>query len=269
MLLFATQDNMLILSHACDHSSLVAKISDALKINNNPVRSYFPFFLLRGSLCNVIAKVLDCSLKVSKFELQSYYYVTYLWERYETTYPLMYRLNSLTAVLLQGWLWHWITHKGLYAIKKRSQSNLISCCVSLACSKTLFLCSSFIFFQLFLLAVPVWSSLCTSKLFHKQFATIFLVKQWAKQEIFLKKYQVITFFAWILNYKRIVLKNSMFDWKKKNPRRRRTNWLRKGWKNFLFGRYEDKYNMWMNEWVKHKQKYSIHIIHLKMVPSSH
>ena len=30
-----------------------------------------------------------------------------------------YELNSITALFLQGWLWHWITHKSWYAIKQR------------------------------------------------------------------------------------------------------------------------------------------------------
>ena len=34
-----------------------------------------------------------------------------------------YRLNSTTTVLLQGWLWHYITHEGWYAIKQRHQTT--------------------------------------------------------------------------------------------------------------------------------------------------
>ena len=29
----------------------------------------------------------------------------------------------LSTVLLQGWPWHWITHKGWYVIKQRNQTN--------------------------------------------------------------------------------------------------------------------------------------------------
>ena len=43
---------------------------------------------------------------------------------------LSYGLNSTTTVLLQVWLWHWITHEGWYAIKQRSQTKpeKIICC---------------------------------------------------------------------------------------------------------------------------------------------
>ena len=30
--------------------------------------------------------------------------------------------NSITAVPLQGWLRHWITHEGWYGIKQRNQT---------------------------------------------------------------------------------------------------------------------------------------------------
>ena len=66
-----------------------------------------PMFILthfRGEL-----KMLDCSIEVSKFELQSCYYVYFqtntLGERYELTYPPSYGINSFTAVLLQEWFW--------------------------------------------------------------------------------------------------------------------------------------------------------------------
>ena len=29
------------------------------------------------------------------------------------------RVNSITAILIQGWIWYWITHEGWYAIKMR------------------------------------------------------------------------------------------------------------------------------------------------------
>ena len=39
-------------------------------------------------------------------------------------YPLSYRLNSTTTVLLQGWLWHLFkTHKSWYAIKQRNKTK--------------------------------------------------------------------------------------------------------------------------------------------------
>ena len=47
----------------------------------------------------------------------------YPWERYEPPYPLSYELDSTTTVVLEGWLWHWITYKGWYAIKQRNQTR--------------------------------------------------------------------------------------------------------------------------------------------------
>ena len=40
--------------------------------------------------------------------------------------PICYRLNSITAILLQGWLLHLITHEGWYAIKQRNQTKNLS-----------------------------------------------------------------------------------------------------------------------------------------------
>ena len=34
-----------------------------------------------------------------------------------------YGLNSITVILPPGWLWHWITNKGWYAIKQRNQTS--------------------------------------------------------------------------------------------------------------------------------------------------
>ena len=73
-----------------------------------------------------MAKVLDWDTVVSQFEIQSSYYVHFqmntTWERYENPDPPSYRLNSITDVLLQGWLWHEITHEGWYAIKHKNQN---------------------------------------------------------------------------------------------------------------------------------------------------
>ena len=44
-------------------------------------------------------KVLDCGFEVSKFELQSHYYVRF-WKRYEPPYTPSYGLDSINAVLL-------------------------------------------------------------------------------------------------------------------------------------------------------------------------
>ena len=45
----------------------------------------------------------------------------YPFERYKHLNPPGYELNSTTAILLEGWLWHEV----LYAIKQRNQINSI------------------------------------------------------------------------------------------------------------------------------------------------
>ena len=64
-----------------------------------------------GGPCSFVANMLDCYIVVSKFELQMCYYIHFQtnapWERHEPSYPPAGGgLNSTTAVLLQGWLWH-------------------------------------------------------------------------------------------------------------------------------------------------------------------
>ena len=72
--------------------------------------------------------MLDCCLKVSEFD--SNYTIVFTFGlislgKVWTPLSLSYVLNSITAVLLLRWLWHWITHKNLYAIKQRNQTNMI------------------------------------------------------------------------------------------------------------------------------------------------
>ena len=85
-----------------------------------------PVRRLMGSPRGVMARVLDCSLRVSYFELQSSYYILFRTynpgERYEPLYHFCYRLNSISDVLLQ-FNWLWITHKSCYAIKKVTESD--------------------------------------------------------------------------------------------------------------------------------------------------
>ena len=65
-----------------------------------------------GGRCprGVMVKVMDCGIVVSKFVLQSRYYVhfraIFSQERYEPPYLPSYGLNSTTTVLLGEWLWH-------------------------------------------------------------------------------------------------------------------------------------------------------------------
>ena len=72
-----------------------------------------------------MTKVLDCDLEVSEFKPHLSYYVHFwtntLGNRSEPPYSLSYGLDGITAVFLLQWLfWHWIAHKGRYAIKQRN-----------------------------------------------------------------------------------------------------------------------------------------------------
>ena len=62
------------------------------------------FHKLVGWPRGVMVKTMDCRIVVSKFVLQSRYYVhfraKYPWERYEPLYPPSYGLNSTTTILL-------------------------------------------------------------------------------------------------------------------------------------------------------------------------
>ena len=73
----------------------------------------------RDNVDSVMAKMLDCGLKVSKFKLQLCNYVHFL-----TNIPLSpsYGLNRTTTVLLRK-LWNEITYEGWYAIKQRTQTK--------------------------------------------------------------------------------------------------------------------------------------------------
>ena len=74
-----------------------------------------------------MVKAMDCGIVVSEFKQQSCYLHSvsdkYPWERYEPPYPQSYGLNSTISVLLEGWLWHLITNKGLYAIKTKKPNQ--------------------------------------------------------------------------------------------------------------------------------------------------
>ena len=88
--------------------------------------------LFRESLHCETAKVPNYILKVSKFKCLSRYYIHFwtntLEKRYEPSYLLSYGLNRIMDVLLQGWLWHLITHEGWYAIKqKKPKYRYIQC----------------------------------------------------------------------------------------------------------------------------------------------
>ena len=65
------------------------------------------FFIVKRSPCGIIVKVLDCSLKVSEFKLQSCYYIHFqtntLRKSLNSPLPSSNGLKSIIAVLLQRW----------------------------------------------------------------------------------------------------------------------------------------------------------------------
>ena len=68
---------------------------------------YLSLFISRVSFRGVMDKVLNCGLEVNEFQLQSrYYFRTNILGKgmISPLFPIN-RFNSITAVLLQGWLW--------------------------------------------------------------------------------------------------------------------------------------------------------------------
>ena len=52
----------------------------------------------------------------------------YPWEKHEPAYLSSYRLNIITEVLQQRWLWHQIALEGCYVVKnKETESNFVIC----------------------------------------------------------------------------------------------------------------------------------------------
>ena len=101
----------------------------ALILNDNEIPIAHQYKFLRGCL-HVMVKAMDCRIVVREFEPQLRYYIHFrtntLGKGMALSYPPSYGLNSTTTVLLEGWVWHWITHKGWYDIKQRNQTNLSS-----------------------------------------------------------------------------------------------------------------------------------------------
>ena len=83
----------------------------------------------RAKYSGIVANMLDCNITESEFKLQTHYYnhfwINTLGKGMNLLILPSYGLNSTLTVLLQRWLWDWITHKGWYAIKQRNQSNLM------------------------------------------------------------------------------------------------------------------------------------------------
>ena len=68
----------------------------------------------------------EYDIVVSEFELQSHCYIHFrinkLGKDMNLFIPLSNGLNSTLTVPLKGWVGHWITHEGWYAIKQRFQN---------------------------------------------------------------------------------------------------------------------------------------------------
>ena len=87
-------------------------------------------------------------------------------ERYETPYLPRYWLNSIIAVLLEGWLWHWITHEGWYAIKQRNQTIKIRLSIIPKTASSIFTCELF-FLLLCVVSTVSFDSLSLSLSLHQ------------------------------------------------------------------------------------------------------
>ena len=64
---------------------------------------------VEGILRWVVANVLDCKILVSKFELQSRYYVyvrTNTFGKGKKLISLSCGLTNVATILLEGWFWH-------------------------------------------------------------------------------------------------------------------------------------------------------------------
>ena len=98
----------------------------------------FPFcyFCWGGCPRAVIVKVLNWGIVVSEFELQSHYYVHLRTNTLILHYPTNDGLNSTITVRLEGRIWHYITHKGWYAIKQRNLNRFLL--VLMFCSLSLY-----------------------------------------------------------------------------------------------------------------------------------
>ena len=70
--------------------------------------------LNKGSPYGVVANMLDCN--INSYSYAPFQTITLGKGMNAFMFP-GYRLNSSNIVFLLGWLWHWITQEGWYAIK--------------------------------------------------------------------------------------------------------------------------------------------------------
>ena len=78
---------------------------------------------------DIVANILDCDIVESSNSSHAIAFIFELIPLGRVWTPIIpppsYRLNSTTSVLLQGWLWHQITHKGWYVIKQSNQTKVL------------------------------------------------------------------------------------------------------------------------------------------------
>ena len=109
-----------------DSMTQVQILNEALSIS----QSAWKMYNFRCSPRAVVVNMLDCNMVDSEFERQSRYYVQFRTNTIRIIWtplsPNSYRLNSITAVFLQGWLWYKIAHEGWYAIKQSYKTIILS-----------------------------------------------------------------------------------------------------------------------------------------------
>ena len=101
------------------------KVVATFSVRANQIFFYYPTKPKSESLRGVMYKAIDWGSVVSEFELQFSYKVHFRTNKFgkvtDLLYSPYYGLNSITAFLLAGWLWHYITDKDWYAFKQRNQ----------------------------------------------------------------------------------------------------------------------------------------------------
>ena len=100
------------------HSAVIPKNKSAYYFSSFRVKFwvflsfffFFFFFFFRHNVFWSYATALHFGIEVSGFKLHSRYYVHFrtntLGKGMNPPYPSISMLNSITAVLLEGWLWH-------------------------------------------------------------------------------------------------------------------------------------------------------------------
>ena len=95
-----------------------------LKLGSKPTQIYVRHSI--RPLHRIVAKLLDCNIVASRFELQLHYYIRFQTNTLEKSMAFsipMLCLNNTTSVISQGWPCHNITHKILYTIEEEEEEE--------------------------------------------------------------------------------------------------------------------------------------------------